>query len=146
MIKISLEIVLPTDEQRTFVCCLSSLNLSKYDEWKNTTIVEDLIRFLDNVLQYFISNAPDTLAKARYSAERERALGLGTFGWHALLQQKNIPFESGGFNSAVQLTHEVYGLINKRALAESRKLAQERGEAPDMIGTGLRNSRLTAVA
>lgn len=144
--KQSLEITLPTDELRTFVCCLSSLNLEKYDEWKDTTIVEDLIRFLDNVLQYFVDNAPDTLSKAKYSAERERALGLGTFGWHSLLQSRSIPFESGGFNSAVQLTHEVYGLISKRAEAESRKLAAERGEAPDMLGTGLRNSRLTAIA
>lgn len=140
------EIVLPTDELRTFVCCLSSLNLEKYDEWKDTTIVEDLIRFLDNVLQYFIDNAPDTLSKAKYSAERERALGLGTLGWHALLQSKNIPFESGGFNSAVQLTHEVFGLIKGRAVKESKRLAVERGEAPDMAGTGMRNSRLLAIA
>jgi ribonucleoside-diphosphate reductase alpha chain len=140
------EITLPTDEQRTFVCCLSSLNLEKYEEWKDTTIVQDLVRFLDNVLQYFIDNAPDTLGKSKYSAERERALGLGTLGWHSLLQSKNIPFEGGGFNSAVQLTHQVYSLIKSRGKAESQKLAIERGEAPDMIGTGLRNSRLTAVA
>lgn len=140
------EITLPTDEERTFVCCLSSLNLERYEEWKDTRIVQDLIRFLDNVLQYFISNAPETLSKAKYSAERERALGLGTFGWHSLLQSKGIPFEGGGFGSSVQLTHEVYGLISKRAEEESRVLAQERGEAPDMKGTGLRNSRLTAIA
>lgn len=140
------EIVLPTNEDRTFVCCLSSLNLEKYEEWKDTPIVEDLIRFLDNVLQWFISNAPDSLRKAKYSAERERALGLGTFGWHSLLQSKMIPFEGGGFNSAVQLTHEVFSLIERRATASSRQLALERGEAPDMIGTGLRNSRRTAIA
>lgn len=140
------EITLPTDSQRTFVCCLSSLNLEKYEEWKDTNIVQDLIRFLDNVLQYFIDNAPDTLSKAKYSAERERALGLGTLGWHSLLQSKMIPFESGGFNSAVQLTNQVYKLIHDRALESSRQLALERGEAPDMKGTGLRNSRLSAVA
>lgn len=140
------EIVLPTDEHRTFVCCLSSLNLDKFEEWKDTQIVQDLIRFLDNVLQFFISNSPEALAKARYSAEHERALGLGTFGWHALLQQKSIPFESGGFNSAVQLTHQVYSLIKTRAVEESQKLARERGEAPDMVGTGLRNSRLLSLA
>lgn len=140
------EIVLPTDEERTFVCCLSSLNLEKYDEWKDTPIVEDLIRFLDNVLQFFIDNAPPILKKAKYSAERERALGLGTFGWHSLLQKKMIPFESGGFNSAVQLTHQIYGEIEKRAVVASKQLAKERGEAPDMIGTGMRNSRLTAIA
>lgn len=140
------EITLPTDEFRTFVCCLSSLNLEKYEEWKDTTIVEDLIRFLDNVLQFFIDNAPDTLSKAKFSAERERAIGLGTFGWHSLLQSKNIPFESGGFNSAIQLTHQVYGRIKSRAVEESTRLAKERGEAPDMVGTGLRNSRLLAIA
>lgn len=140
------EITLPTDEFRTFVCCLSSLNLELYDEWKDTTIVQDLIRFLDNVLQFFIDNASEKLAKAKFSAERERALGLGTFGWHSLLQNRNIPFESGGFNSAVQLTHEVYKLIHDRALESSKQLAKERGEAPDMAGTGLRNSRLSAIA
>ncbi len=140
------EIIQPTDEFRTFVCCLSSLNLEFYDEWKDTTIVQDLIRFLDNVLQFFIDNASEKLAKAKFSAERERALGLGTFGWHSLLQNRNIPFESGGFNSAVQLTHEVYKLIHDRALESSKQLAKERGEAPDMAGTGLRNSRLSAIA
>ncbi len=140
------EITLPTDEFRTFVCCLSSLNLEKFDEWKDTTIVQDLIRFLDNVLQSFISSAPDSMAKAKFSAERERALGLGTFGWHSLLQSKNIAFESGGFNSAVQLTHQIFSLIKSRAVEESQRLALERGEAPDMIGTGLRNSRLLATA
>lgn len=140
------EIVLPTDEQRTFVCCLSSLNLEKFEEWKDTTIVEDLIRFLDNVLETFILNAPSALSKAKYSAERERALGLGTFGWHSLLQSKNIPFEGGGFGSAIQLTHQVFGLIKTRADSSSKQLAAERGEAPDMIGTGFRNSRRSAIA
>lgn len=140
------EIVLPTDEDRTFVCCLSSSNLAKWDEWKNTSMIKDLIRFLDNVLQFFIDHAPDSLHKAKYSAERERALGLGTFGWHELLQSKMIPFESGGFNSAVQLTHQVYSYIKAQATEESKQLAKERGEAPDMFGTGLRNSRLTAIA
>lgn len=140
------EITLPTDEMRTFVCCLSSLNLEKFDEWKDTTIVEDLIRFLDNVLQFFIDNAPDSLGKAKFSAEQERALGLGALGYHAYLQSKGIPFESGGFNSAVQHSHKIFKLIKERAAAESTKLAQERGEAPDMAGTGLRNSRLLAVA
>lgn len=140
------EITLPTDDLRTFVCCLSSLNLEKFEEWKDTTIVEDLIRFLDNVLQYFIDNAPGSMSKAKYSATRERALGLGTFGWHSLLQSKMIPFCGGGFGSAVQLTHQVYGLIKSRAVAASRQLAIERGEAPDMEGTGMRNSRLMAIA
>lgn len=140
------EITLPTDELRTFVCCLSSLNLERYDEWKDTRIVEDLIRFLDNVIEFFIINAPNSLAKARFSAERERAIGLGTLGWHSLLQSRMIPYEGGGFGSAIQLTHEVYKLVADRAEAESRQLAVERGEAPDMIGTGLRNSRRLAIA
>lgn len=140
------EIVLPTDEQRTFVCCLSSLNLERFEDWKDTNIVQDLIRFLDNVLESFIINAPTTLAKAKYSAERERALGLGTFGWHSLLQSKNIAFESGGFGSATQLNHQVFGLIKERCDEASKQLAVERGEAPDMMGTGYRNSRRTAIA
>jgi ribonucleoside-diphosphate reductase alpha chain len=140
------EILLPTDEERTFVCCLSSLNIEKFEEWKDTKIVEDLTTFLDNVLQYFIDNAPETLHKAKYSAERERAIGIGSLGWHGYLQSKNIPFEGGGFNSAIQHTNKVYGLIAQRSEAQSRKLAIERGEPEDMKGTGLRNSRTTAIA
>jgi ribonucleoside-diphosphate reductase alpha chain len=134
------------DDNRTFVCCLSSLNLEKYEEWKNTTIVSDLIRFLDNVLQYFIDNAPDTISKAKFSAEQERGLGLGTLGWHSFLQSKMIPFEGGGFNSAVQWTHIIFKQIKDQAITESKKLAVERGEPPDMVGSGLRNSRLLALA
>ncbi len=140
------EITLPTDKQRTFVCCLSSLNIEKFDEWKDTTIVEDLIRFLDNVLQWFIDTAPESMAKAKYSAERERALGLGAFGWHSYLQKHRIPFESGGFDSAVQHTHKIFILVKARAVAESIRMGAERGEAPDMKGTGRRNSRLMAIA
>lgn len=140
------EITLATDELRTFVCCLSSLNLEKYEEWKDTTIVEDLVRFLDNVLQWFIDTAPDGVSKAKYSAERERAIGLGTFGWHSFLQSKDIPFESGGFNSASQWSHRIYYTIKQRAEAESLRLGLERGEAPDMVGTGRRNSHLIAIA
>lgn len=140
------EITLPTDEFRTFVCCLSSLNLEKFHEWEHTTIVEDLIRFLDNVLQWFIDTAPNALAKAKFSAERERALGLGAFGWHSFLQSMSIPFESGGFNSAVQWADKIHRLIAERSSAESLRLGAERGEAPDMIGTGYRNSRRTAIA
>ena len=137
---------MPTDSERTFVCCLSSLNIEKYEEWKDTNIVQDLIRFLDNVLQSFINNAPDTLHKAKYSAEKERALGLGTLGWHGFLQSKGVPIEGGGFGSSVQWTHVIYSTIAKRAEEESRKLATERGEPDDMKGTGLRNSRRMAIA
>lgn len=140
------EILLPTNDERTFVCCLSSLNLERFDEWKDTNIVQDLVKFLDNVLQWFIITAPDTLKKAKYSAERERAIGIGTLGWHSYLQSKMIPFEGGGFNSAVQHTNIIYSLIKAKAVAASVQLASERGEAPDMLGTGLRNSRLMAIA
>lgn len=140
------EITLMTNAKRTAVCCLSSLNLEKFEEWKNTSLVADMIRMLDNVLEYFIRLAPKGLSRAVYSAERERALGLGTLGWHSYLQSKMIPFESGGFNSAAQHTSIVYGLIKQQAEAESRQLAVERGEAPDCAGSGYRNSHLLAIA
>jgi len=140
------EITLWTSEKRTAVCCLSSLNLDKYDEWKDTQIVEDLVRYLDNVLEYFIRLAPKELSKAVYSASKERAIGLGTLGWHSYLQSKMIPFESGGFNSAIQHTHLVYGNIKKKAVAASLMLADERGEASDCVGSGMRNSHLLAIA
>lgn len=141
------EIELMTDASRTAVCCLSSLNLEKYEEWKDTTLVQDLIRFLDNVLEYFIRLAPkDKMARAIYSAKMERALGLGTFGWHSFLQSKNIPFESGGVNSAASWTHRLYSNILEKAESESKKMAIERGESPDCTGSGFRNSHLLAVA
>lgn len=140
------EILLWTSEKRTAVCCLSSLNLEKYEEWKDTTIVEDLIRFLDNVLEFFIRLAPPELKKAVYSAKKERALGLGTLGWHSYLQSKMIPFESGGFNSAIQHTHMIYKRLRECAIASSLQLARERGEAPDCAGSGMRNSHLFAIA
>lgn len=143
---ICIEVSLPTNEERTFVCCLSSLNLAKFDEWKSTNLVEDLTRFLDNVLQYFIDNAPTELKKAVYSAKMERAIGIGTLSWHYYLQSKGIPMEGGGFGSAIQETHKIYKLIKEKALLESKKLAVERGEPSDMIGSGLRNSALMAVA
>jgi ribonucleoside-diphosphate reductase alpha chain len=94
------EITLPTGidhlgKDRTAVCCLSSLNLEYYDQWKdNDRIVDDIMRFLDNVLEDFIQNAPDTMAKAKYSAMRERSVGLGVMGFHSFLQGKNVPMES----------------------------------------------------
>ena len=89
------EITLPTNETRTAVCCLSSVNLEEYDEWSNDpAFIPDLVRMLDNVLTYFIENAPNELAKAKYSAERERSIGLGAMGFHAYLQRHNVPFES----------------------------------------------------
>lgn len=140
------EITLMTSEKRTAVCCLSSLNLEKYDEWKDTTIVEDLVRYLDNVLEYFIRLAPPELSKAVYSASKERAIGLGTLGWHSYLQSKMIPFDSGGFGSAAQLTNTIYGNILAKAQNASKQLANERGESPDCAGSGFRNSHLMAIA
>ena len=140
------EITLWTSEKRTAVCCLSSLNLEKFEEWKDTTIVEDLVRYLDNVLEYFIRLAPKELKRAVYSASKERALGLGTLGWHSYLQSKMIPFESGGFNSAIQHTHKLYSYIKKKAVEASLELGKERGEAPDCVGSGMRNSHLLAIA
>lgn len=140
------EITLPTNEDRTFVCCLSSLNVEKYDEWKDTTLVADLITYLDNVSQFFIENAPEALSKAAFSAKSERALGLGTMGWHYYLQSKSIPFEGGGLGSAMQETHKMYSNIQKQAITQSMKLGAERGEPSDMVGTGRRNSHVLAIA
>lgn len=140
------EILLPTDEHRSFVCCLSSLNLEKFDDWKDTDIVQDIVRLLDNVLQSFIENAPDTISRAKYSAERERAIGVGTMGFHGYLQSNSIPFEGGGFNSSVQHNNIIFKHLLEKGLEGSRQLATERGEPEDMKGTGLRNSRLFALA
>ena len=137
------EIHLPTNEDRTAVCCLSSLNLELYDEWKDTTIVQDLIRFLDNVLQFFIDNAPDEISRARYSATQERSLGLGAMGLHSLFQRMGIAFES---EEAKELNEEVFSLIQERAIEETLVLGKERGEAPDMKGSGRRNAHLLAIA
>lgn len=140
------EITLWTSDSRSAVCCLSSLNLEKYDEWKDTKIVEDLVRYLDNVLEYFIRLAPPELARAVYSAQEERAIGLGTLGYHSYLQSKGIPFESGGLGGASQVTSIIYKSIKDKAVAASKILAYERGEAADCKGSGMRNSALMAIA
>jgi ribonucleoside-diphosphate reductase alpha chain len=140
------EIVLMTSSKRTAVCCLSSLNLERYDEWKDTPLVEYLLRFLDNVLEYFIRLAPPQLARAIHSASKERATGIGTLGMHSYFQSKMIAFESGGFNSAASLCSQIYSQLKARGIAESKRLADERGEAPDCAGSGMRNSNIFAVA
>ena len=138
------EITLPTNEDRTAVCCLSSVNLEKFDEWnKHPHFIGDLVRFLDNVLTHFIKNAPDSLAKAKYSAEQERSIGLGAMGFHAYLQKNNIPFESPmakGFNL------RAFEHIKEQANRATRDLALERGECPDGVGYGVRNAHLLAIA
>lgn len=137
------EIHLPTSSDRSAVCCLSSLNVELFDDWKDTTIVEDLIEFLDDVLQYFIENAPPQLEKAIQSAEAERSLGLGTMGFHAYLQKKGLPFES---IFAVSANRKIYSTIKERAVASSQRLAELKGEYKDGIGSGMRNSHLLAIA
>ena len=137
------EIHLPTSSDRSAVCCLSSLNVEMFDEWKDTTIVEDLIEFLDDVLQYFIENAPSQLGKAIRSAIAERSLGLGTMGFHAYLQKKGLPFES---IFAVSANRKIYSTIKERAVASSKRLAELKGEYEDGIGSGMRNSHLLAIA
>ena len=137
------EIHLPTSEDRTAVCCLSSLNLEKYDEWKDTTLVKDLIRYLDNVLQFFIDHAGDEISRARYSAQQERSLGLGAMGFHSYLQQHRIAFESV---EAMRVNESIFKQIKDQSVEESETLAKERGECPDMEGTGRRNAHLLAIA
>lgn len=137
------EIHLATDDRRTAVCCLSSVNLEKWDEWKDTGMVRDLIRFLDNVLQFFIDNATGDLEKARFSAQRERSLGLGAMGFHGYLQLHSIPWKS---IRASGVNYQIFKKIKEDAVEESKLLAKERGEAPDMAGTGLRNAHLLAIA
>ena len=138
------EITLATDDDRTAVCCLSSVNLEEYDEWKHDdNFIPDLIRMLDNVISYFIENAPMHLAKAVYSASRERSLGLGAMGFHAYLQRHNIPFESA---SAKGANMKMFQHIKWRAVNATKQLAEERGECPDGVGHGVRNAHLLAVA
>jgi ribonucleoside-diphosphate reductase alpha chain len=128
------EITLPTGrdhlgKERTAVCCLSSLNLETYDEWADhPQIVEDVMRFLDNVLQDFIDNAPSGMQRAAYSASRERSVGLGVMGFHSYLQSKMIPFESV---MAKVWNKKMFQNIKQKADAASRKLASERGACPD---------------
>lgn len=137
------EIHLVTDEQRTAVCCLSSVNLELYDQWKDSTMIADLIRFLDNVLQFFIDHCGDQLSRARYSASRERSLGLGAMGFHSYLQRHRVAFHS---DRARDINTAIFQDIYQRAHQESIKLGTERGEAPDMVGTGRRNAHLLAIA
>ena len=138
------EITLPTNEGRTAVCCLSSVNLEEYDEWKNNKdFIPDLIRMLDNVISYFISHAPAQLEKAIASAEQERSLGLGAMGFHAYLQRKNVPFESP---MAIGANKMMFEHIKKEAKNASDQLCVERGPCHDGYHAGVRNAHLLAVA
>jgi ribonucleoside-diphosphate reductase alpha chain len=138
------EIILPTNEERTAVCCLSSLNLEYYDEWKdNKLFLNDVAEMLDNVLQYFIDNAPSTIERARYSAIRERSIGVGALGFHAYLQRKGVAFE--GVMGKV-LNNQIFKHIRKGLDDANQSLGQIRGPAPDAAGTGQRFSHLMAIA
>jgi ribonucleoside-diphosphate reductase alpha chain len=138
------EIILPTDKDRTAVCCLSSLNLEYYDVWKDDSLfLRDVAEMLDNVLQYFIDNAPPTISRAKYSAMRERSIGIGALGWHAYLQKNNLPWESA---MAVGANHKIFSKIRKELNNANLELGKERGEAPDATGTGRRFSHMLAIA
>ena len=138
------EITLATNEERTAVCCLSSVNLEFFDEWKDVpAFIPDLVRFLDNVLEYFIHNAPESLSKAKYSAKRERSIGLGAMGFHAYLQKNMVSFE-GAIASA--FNDEIFTHIKSQADKETRRLAVERGACPDDDSCTVRNAHLLAIA
>ena len=174
------EITLATNETRTAVCCLSSVNLEYFDDWKdNQQFIPDLIKLLDNTIEHYVVSILDDAhittgniksnmvlgtdvedfdefltyvkqgkkwhgkAKAAYSAYRERAIGLGAMGFHSYLQRNGIPFEG---MYAASFNNRAFKHIKEQAISASRSLAEERGEAPDMAGTGLRNSHLLAIA
>jgi ribonucleoside-diphosphate reductase alpha chain len=138
------EIILPTNKERTAVCCLSSVNLEYFDEWKNDpNFLADIAEMLDNVLEYFIQKAPATIKRAKYSAIRERSIGIGALGFHAYLQQQGIAFE--GVIAKVT-NRKIFKHIRESLDTANKKLGMERGEAPDAKGTGLRFSHLMAIA
>jgi ribonucleoside-diphosphate reductase alpha chain len=145
MTNICSEIVLHTDENHSFVCCLSSLNLAKYDEWKDTDLIYTSTWFLDGVLEEFLQKAKyrQGFDNAVRSAEKGRALGLGVLGWHTYLQQRGIPFE--GLPAQFE-TRRIFGQIQTETEQASRDLATEYGEPLWCVGTGMRNTHLRAIA
>ena len=145
MTNICSEITLFTDEWHSFICCLSSLNLAKHEEWKNTDTVELATWFLDGVMQEFIdkSNGKDSLIRTHNHAKKGRALGLGVMGWHSFLQQKNLPFNS---IASTAHTHNIFSDIRNKAEKASMELAQEYGEPIWCRGTGMRNTHVLAIA
>lgn len=145
MTNICSEIVLNTDESHSFVCCLSSLNLAKYDEWKDTDLVYTATWFLDGVLEEFIQKAKyrQGFENSVRSAEKGRALGLGVLGWHTYLQQKGVPFE--GLQAQFE-TRKIFGQIKNETEQASKDLASVYGEPLWCVGTGYRNTHLRAIA
>ena len=145
MTNICSEITLHTDENHSFICCLSSLNLAKYDEWKNTNIIHDAIWFLDGVLEEFIQKAKyrKGFENSVRSAEKGRALGLGVLGWHTYLQERGLPFE--GLLSQYE-TRKIFSQIKIESERASMALAESYGEPLWCVGTGMRNTHLRAIA
>ena len=145
MTNICSEIVLHTDESHSFVCCLSSVNLDKYNEWKNTNLIYDATWFLDGVLEEFIQKAKNMkgFENSVRSAEKGRALGLGVLGWHSLLQKSGIAFES---LLAQYKTREIFSKLKLETERASRALAETYGEPLWCVGTGMRNTHLRAIA
>jgi ribonucleoside-diphosphate reductase alpha chain len=145
MTNICSEITLHTDESHSFVCCLSSVNLAKYDEWKDTDLIYTAIWFLDGVLEEFIQRAKNMrgFENSIRSAEKGRALGLGVLGWHTYLQQRGLPFE--GLQGQFE-TRKIFSGIRIEAERASRAMAEEYGEPLWCVGTGMRNTHLMAIA
>ena len=145
MTNICSEITLHTDENHSFICCLSSLNLAKYDEWKNTNIIHDSIWFLDGVLEEFIQKAKyrKGFENSVRSAEKGRALGLGVLGWHTYLQERGLPFE--GLLAQYE-TRKIFSQIKIESERASMALAETYGEPLWCVGTGFRNTHLRAIA
>ena len=138
------EIILPTNEQRTAVCCLSSVNLEYYDAWSRQPLfLKDLAEMLDNVLTFFIDNAPDEVGRAKYSAKQERSIGVGALGFHAYLQKNGLAWES---NEAKGANLRMFRHIRGKLDEANTSIGNERGEAPDAKGTGNRFSHLMAIA
>lgn len=151
------EIMLPTDENESFVCCLSSMNIEYYDEWKDTDAVETMTYFLEAVMEEFIvklealrdheditkQRAFGFMERAYNFAKNHRALGVGVFGWHSYLQSKMIPFEHP---DAMALNKEIFAVLKEKTYAASAEMAKEYGEAPMTVGYGRRNTTLLAIA
>jgi len=145
MTNICSEITLHTDEEHSFICCLSSLNLAKYDEWKDTDVVETATYFLDGIMEEFVekTNGKEAMKRTHKHAKKGRALGLGIMGWHTFLQKKNLPFNS---IASTAWTHTIMSKIRNEAEAASRQLAVEYGEPLWCKGTGMRNTHVLAIA
>lgn len=140
------EISLATSKDRTAVCCLSSVNLKYYDEWKNDKkFLADVLEMLDNVIQYFILNAPNEISRAKFSAYRERSVGIGVLGFHAYLQSKLIPFESA---MATSINKAIFAHIRKELDEKNHELALSRGPCPDAADYNVmkRNSHVMSIA